>query len=114
MQNKTILALTYIRQIVFSLPGTAEKIVFGTQAFYINKHIFARLHEDEENLVIHTLEREKWIEKDHETFFITEHYQNYKYMLINLDRVDPEDLSELLLQAWINRAPKKLVTEYKH
>lgn len=106
MQDKTILALTFIRQAVLSLPDVYEQICFDTPAFYVNKHIFARLKEDEENLVIHTVEREKWVNKDPKTFFITDHYLNYKYMLVNLERVEPADLKELLLTAWKTRANK--------
>ncbi|WP_199118861.1 hypothetical protein [Pedobacter sp. ASV28] len=50
------------------------------------------MKEDGENLAIYTQERGKWMMKDPYTFFITPHYQNYKYMLINLDRVEPTDL----------------------
>jgi hypothetical protein len=110
MLSKTHLALTFIREIVFALPGVIEKILFDTPAFYVNKNIFARLKEDEENLVIHTVEREKWMFKALETFFITDHYLKYKYMLINLDRVDPSDLKYLLLTAYKNRATKKQVS----
>lgn len=111
MQDKTILALTFVRNVVLPLPGVTEQLCFETPAFYVNKHIFARLKEDEENIAVHTLEREKWMRKDPETFFITAHYVNYKYMLVNLDRVEPNDLKELLLTAWKNRAPKKFLKE---
>lgn len=109
MQDKTILALTFVRHIVLSLPATTEKLCFEMPAFYVNKHLFARLKEDEENIIVYTLEREKWMQKDPATFFITPHYLNYQYMLVNLDRVEPADLKELLLTAWKNRAPKKLL-----
>ncbi len=89
------------------LPDVHEQVCFDTPAFYVNKYLFARLKEDEENLVIHTLEREIWMEKDQETFFITAHYLKYKYMLVNLNRVDPSDLRALLITAYQTRAPKK-------
>lgn len=79
-------------------------------AFYVNKNIFARLKEDEENLVIHTVERENGINKDPVIFFITDHYLKYKYILINLDWVDPSDLKYLLITAYKNRATKKQVS----
>lgn len=112
MQDKTILALTFVRSVVLSLPGVTEQLCFETPAFYVNKHIFARLKEDEENIAIHTIEREQWMLKDPQTFFITDHYLNYKYMLVNLDRVEPNDLKELLITAWKNRAPKKYLKEF--
>ncbi|MGE6219135.1 MULTISPECIES: hypothetical protein [Pedobacter] len=112
MQEKTILALNFIRNVVAKLPDTLEKICFDTPAFYAGKNIFARLKEDEENLVIYTEEREKWINISPDTFFITPHYQNYKYMLVNLDLVEPIILEELLITAWKKRTTKTLLKRY--
>lgn len=112
MQEKTILALTFIRSVVAELPGTEEKLCFDTPAFYTNNHIFARIKEDEENLVMYTEEREKWMEMDAHTFTITPHYLKYKYMLVNLDRVAPEDLKLLLITAWKQRTSKTLLKKY--
>ncbi|RZL48988.1 MAG: hypothetical protein EOP00_07940 [Pedobacter sp.] len=112
MLDKTLLALTYIRQVVLSLPGVYEQYLFDTPAFYVNKNIFARLKEDGENLVVHSMERENWMKKDDQTFFITDHYLKYKYMLVNLDRVEPDDLKTLLITAYKNRATKKQLKEF--
>lgn len=109
MKEKTRLALTFIRSIVLALPEVVEQLCFDTPAFYVNKKLFARLREGEEELVIHSLERESWMAKDPRTFYITDHYLNYKYMLINLESVEPEVLKSLLITAWQNRAPKKLL-----
>lgn len=112
MQEKTILALTFIRSVVADLPEVEERLLFDTPAFYTGKNIFSRLKEDEENLVIYTEEREKWMEIDVLTFFITPHYLKYKYMLVNLDRVEPEHLKELLITAWKLRTTKTLLKKY--
>lgn len=112
MEQKTILALTFIRNVVAELPATSEKLCFDTPAFYVNKCLFARLKENEEHLVIYTKEREKWMQKDPETFIITPHYINYKYMLVNLDCVEPDVLKELLIAAWEQRANKTLLKQY--
>lgn len=111
MENSTLLALAFIRNTVMELPGVSEQLCFGTPAFYVGKHIFARLKEDGINLAVHTAEREKWMGKDPLTFFITDHYVKYKYMLVNLERIAPADLKALLLAAWKNRAPKKMLNE---
>lgn len=109
MKDKTLLALAFIRNYVFTLPEVTERLSFETPAFYVQKNMFARLKEGEEELVIHTLERERWMKLDPLTFYITPHFQNYKYMMINLERVDPGILKELLFAAWKNRASKKLL-----
>jgi hypothetical protein len=106
MNSDPFIFLEFIRQHVMHLPSVTEKLCYGTPAFYAQKNIFARMKEDGETLVVYTEEREKWMEADPETFFITDHYQNYNYMLIRLGRVDPELLEQLLITAWRKRTKK--------
>jgi hypothetical protein len=108
-----LIYLQFIRQHLMALPGVTEGLSHGTPAFYVNKKILTRLWENGEVLVVHTLQRDQWIQADPETFFITDHYQNYPYMLITLDRVQPDDLKRLLNDAWLSKASKKLVREYE-
>ena len=105
--------LQFIRQHMATLPGTTEGLSHGTPAFYVNKKILTRLWENGEVLVVRTEERDKWMQTDPETFFITDHYRNYPYVLLKLDRVHPEDLKRLLTDAWLSKASKSLVKEYK-
>lgn len=113
MEIDTIQALEFIRQSLAHLPGVTEKLCFATPAFYVNKKIFSRLREDGDTLVIQTTERDKWTSTDPETFFITDHYRDYDYMLLSLKRVEPADLKKLLEAAWYGRATKKLIKEYE-
>lgn len=111
-ETDTRVNLEFIRKTVQHLPDVTEKLCYSTPAFYVNKKIFSRLKEDCETLVIQTFEREKLIETDPLTFFVTDHYINFDYMLVALKTVTPEDLTELLVTAWYNRAPTKLQKEY--
>jgi len=63
--------------------------------------------------VVYTDGREKWMQADPETFFITDHYRNYPSMLIHLDKAHPDDLKKLLTGAWLKRASKTLIKEYQ-
>ncbi|MEP6952036.1 MAG: MmcQ/YjbR family DNA-binding protein [Ginsengibacter sp.] len=112
MNIDTFIYLDTVRKDLLALPGITEKVCFGTPAFYVNDKLFARLKEDGKTLVIHTTEREKWIHSKPKTFFITDHYKSYSYMLINLKTVVPADLKELLTRGWYNRAPKRLIKEF--
>jgi hypothetical protein len=105
--------LQFIRQHMLALPGVTEGLSHGTPAFYVNKKILTRLWENGEVLVIHTEDRDQWIQIDPETFFITDHYRNYPYMLVKLDRVQPDDLKQLLTDAWLSKASKNLVKKYQ-
>ena len=111
MHIDSFIYLDAIRKHTLALPGIFEQPCFGTPAFYVNGKLFARLKEDGRTLVIHTSEREKWMKAKPGTFFITDHYKNYSYMLINLEIVTPADLKKLLIEAWRNRAPKRLIKQ---
>jgi len=113
MNTDTPVYLEFLRKTLAPLPGYNEKPCYGTPGFYAAKKMFARMKEDGETLVVQTFEREKWMDADPETFFITDHYRDYDYMLISLKRVSPEDLVSLLLTAWHNRATDKLIKEFQ-
>ena len=114
MHHNVFIYLEFIREIVLSLPGVTEKTCFGTPAFYVNKKLFTRLKEDGETLAIYTEQRDMWLKIDPNTFFVTDHYLNYSYMLVRLESAKPAHLEQLLITAWRNRAPKRLLKEYDH
>ncbi len=113
MNIDSFIYLDRVRKIAMQLPGVTESTCFGTPAFYVNKKLFARMKEKGDVLVIHTIEREIWMKKDYNTFFITDHYKNYSYMLIALATVGTTDLKTLITSAWRNRAGKKLLKEWE-
>jgi hypothetical protein len=104
--------LQFLRKFLLALPGVSEGISHGTPGFYVQKKFLARLWENGEVLVVRTDERDKWIRKDPETFFFTEHYRNYPTVLVNLERVEPKMLEQLLIEAWKGRASKTLTKLY--
>jgi hypothetical protein len=105
--------MQFLRGILLLLPGVTEGMHFEYPAFYVNKKIFTNVKMKEELLAVYTIEREKWMERDPHTFFITNHYINYKYMVVRLETVSPDDLKTLLITAYLARATKKLVKEYE-
>src|SRR5262249_44967979 len=91
------------------LPGAVESTSYGTPAFKVGKCLFTRQHDRSDWLVIKIdpVERSMRMKADPATFFITDHYLNYPYMLIRLSKVDRDDLRELLEDAWELCAPRK-------
>lgn len=57
-------------------------------------------------------EREALLQQDPHTFFLTPHYQNSPGVIVRLSAVDPAQLGELLVSAWREVAPKRLIREY--
>ena len=45
-------------------------------------------------------------------FFTTPHFDGYPTVLVRLDRIGVEDLDEVVTEAWLARAPRRLVERY--
>jgi hypothetical protein len=103
--------LPVIRLLMMPLPGVSESVCYGTPAFYVSKKLLVRMKEDGETLVVYTPDRDEWTSRDNVTFFITDHYKNYPYVLVNLVKVERAALSALLAEAWRSRAGKKLLQQ---
>ena len=74
----------------------------------------ARLKEDGETLVLRTdfVEREHLLKMNPRVFYLTDHYRDYPWILVRLPEVSPEELEELLADAWRRVAPKRLIADY--
>jgi hypothetical protein len=105
------------RQIALALPEVEEGTSYGTPAFKVGKgkgKLIARLREDGDSLVVKIdfLKRDILINADPETFYITDHYRDYPYVLVRLSSVRRDVLRDLLEQAWRLEAPKRLIKAY--
>lgn len=49
---------------------------------------------------------------DPDVFFTTPHFNGYPAILVRLDRITVAELDQLIVEAWIARAPKRLAHEY--
>jgi hypothetical protein len=88
---------------------------FGTPALRVRGKGMCRLRTNPDALVLRVIdlgEREALLQGQPEAFFSTPHYDGYPYVLVRLEAVDPEELAELLEEAWRLRAPKRVVTSY--
>jgi len=96
------------------LPEVEVSTSYGTPALKVRKKLFARLREDSEHLVLFVdfMEREALVQSSPEVFSVTPHYVDWPMLLIRLDRVDPDELAELVIESWRRRAPKTLVAAY--
>jgi hypothetical protein len=56
--------------------------------------------------------KEALLADDPAVYFTTPHFNGYPAVLVRLDRIDVPELDELLVEAWLARAPKRLAKEY--
>ena len=95
-------------------PGVFESTSYGTPALKAKKQggLMCRLRTDPDALVMRVRdmgEREALLQNGGPAFFTVPHYDGYPYVLIDLDRVDPGELAELVEDAWRVQAPKRTV-----
>ena len=56
--------------------------------------------------------KEALLGDDPDVFFTTPHFDGYPAVLVRLDRIEIAELEELVIEAWLDRAPKRLASEY--
>ena len=102
-----------VREIALTFPGAVESTSYGTPAFKVAKKLFTRLHDDGETLVVRIdeSERTRRMKVDPQTFFITDHYLNYPWILVKLSTVKSDDLHVLLAEAWRHVAPSSYLVD---
>ena len=63
-------------------------------------------------LVEHLVAKEALLADDPGVFFTTPHFDGYPAVLVRLDEISMEDLEEVIVEAWLCRAPKRLAQAY--
>ncbi len=62
--------------------------------------------------VEHLGAKEALIADDSSVFFTTSHFDGHPSILVRLDRIALPELEEVIVEAWLCRAPKRLVRAY--
>jgi hypothetical protein len=91
-----------VRKLALVLQNVEEGTSYGTPAFKVGGKLIARLKEDGESLVVGTTfeEREEMMAAEPETYYITDHYLKYPWVLVRLSQVHADALRDLLSRSW--------------
>lgn len=118
-----------VRRLALALPETAETTSWGQPTWKVRDKSFAwerPLREadlaalgdaapDGPILGVRTADlgvKEALLADDPDVYFTTPHFNGYPAILVRLPRIDLDELGELLTEAWLNRAPKKVAAEF--
>jgi hypothetical protein len=103
-----------VRRFGSGLPEVEEATSWGTPALRLRRKLLVRLRDDGETLALRVdpEERLALVHEQPEVFFVTPHYQDYPFVLVRLAAVDPDELEELLTEAWLLSAPKRLAAAH--
>ena len=118
-----------VRRLALALPGTSEAVSRGHATWVVQKKLFVwerpLLKTELKALggtapdgailgarVEHVAAKEAMLADPSGVFFTTPHFDGYPAILVELDLITVADLEEVVVEAWLNRAPPTLVRTY--
>jgi hypothetical protein len=118
-----------VRKIALSLPETSERLSRDQSRWEVKGKLFVwerpLRNSDLEALgagaptgpivgarVEHLGAKEAILADDPSVFFTTPHFDGYPAVLVRLEEISVGDLEELVIEAWLTRAPKTLAQAY--
>ena len=118
-----------VRRIALALPETTEEVRWGNAAWQVRGKSFvwerplrksdleALCDAAPEGPILgaqteHLIAKEAFLADDPGVFFTTPHFNGYAAVLVRLDAIEVADLEEVVVEAWLARAPKTLADAY--
>jgi hypothetical protein len=118
-----------VRRIALELPETSERESRGLSQWRVKDKLFvwerplrkadlAALGDDAPDgpilgaYVEHLVAKEALLADESGVFFTTPHFDGYPMVLVRLDQIGPDDLREVVVEAWLVRAPERLARDY--
>jgi hypothetical protein len=97
--------------IASGLPEVEQSTSYGTPSLKVKGKSFARLRTEAEGglmLMCQLDEKEALLASGDPAFYTTPHYDGYGSILVDLEKVSRQQLTELIEDAWRERAPVRL------
>jgi hypothetical protein len=118
-----------VRRIALALPETSERVSRDLCQWRVHEKLFVwerplRRKEIEAlganapdgpilgARVEHIIAKDALLADDPRVFFTTPHFDGYPAILLRLDRITIESLREVIIEAWLARAPSQLAKAY--
>lgn len=118
-----------VKRIALTFPEVTEKLAWGNTTWRVNDKTFvwdrplgkkdrAELGDaapDGPTMGVHAedlSEKQALLESDPDVFFTITHFDKYAMLLVRLDAVDVDRLTQIIEDAWLARAPTKLAETY--
>ena len=98
------------------LPAVEESTWYGSPSLKVAGKGFARLRDEAEGGLVLTCdleEKEALLASGDPAFYTTPHYDGYGAILVDLAKVDRQQLVEMIEDSWYQKAPKKLIKDYE-
>ena len=104
-----------LRRLCLDLPEVEEKLTWGEHpTFRVRDKIFAILGGEGDATVRLKATKEAQaalVGSEPETFSVPAYVGHHGWVRVDLERVDPEELRELVIEAWLLTAPKRVARQ---
>lgn len=118
-----------VRRIALGLPETSERVSRGLAQWRVRDKLFVwerplrasdlrALGDDAPSgpilgaRVEHLVAKEALLADDPEVFFTPPHFDGHPAVLVQLERIAPQELEEVIVEAWLCRAPDRLAQAF--
>ena len=100
-----------LRQVMRSLPEAEERETWGHPTFRVRDKMFATMSDDGRQATVKATKEEQaaLVAAAPGTFGIPAYVGRHGWVSIQLAAVDPAELRELVVEAWRQTAPRRLV-----
>jgi len=118
-----------VRRLALALPETSERLSRELSQWRVRDKLFVwerPLRKGEREAlgaaapdgpilgarVEHLVAKEAMLADDPEVYFTTSHFDGYPAVLVRLDRISGRELEEVVVEAWLARAPARLARAF--
>jgi hypothetical protein len=103
-----------VRRVALSFPEAVEKETWGHPTFRVRDKMFAAMDESGTSMSVKAAREAQaaLVGSEPETFFVPSYVGQHGWVGVRLERVDPEEMGELIEDAWRASAPKRVVAAY--
>ena len=105
-----------LRELALGLPGALERETWGHPTFRVRDRIFASMYDADDGTVATVKaspeDQAELVAADPKTFGIASHVGRFGWVTVRLERVDPDEMRELVVDAWRRTAPARAVKAF--
>ena len=115
MALKAEVAIDRLKRLVAgaSLPEVEESTSHGSACLRVRGKIFASVRDEENGVHFCPLEQKDFLlEVSPEIYWQTDHFKGWPAVIVRLDVVGDDELTQRLVEAWRHKAPKRLAAAY--
>ena len=114
-----------VRRLALALPETAERLAYGSPFWTVKGKGFVwerplrqsdlrEVGDQGQVLAAYVGDegaKQALLADQPDVFFTTSHFDGHPSVLVRLERISEQDLEELVTEAWLARAPKRLAQQ---